>query len=155
MSGEPQQEEHPLDPESYDTDHHWNDGRRPPWQRHSELGPNLNAEGQTKKAEAMQDLVNPMEYDWEASREGIDIAALRVKCDEILAGDSEYSEPEKTKDKLNDDLQLLFVTLVLDHAEYVLNCMENNTQPTPLYLMLLGTAGSGKVTATQTMLQEL
>ena len=33
--------------------------------------------------------------------------------------------------------------------------MENNTQPTPLYLMLLGTAGSGKTTATQTMLQDL
>ena len=37
LSGEPQQEEHPLDPESYDTDHHWNDGRRSPWQRNSEL----------------------------------------------------------------------------------------------------------------------
>ena len=155
LSGEPQQEEHPLDPESYDTDHHWNDGWRPPLQRHNELGPSLNAEGRTKKTGTMQDSVNPMEYDWEASREGIDIIALKVKWGEIMAGATEYSEPEKTKDKLNDDLQLLFVTLVLDHAENVLNCIENNTQPTPLYLMLLGTAGSGKTTATQTMLQEL
>ena len=44
-SGEPQVNEDHLAPQSYDTDHHWDPEGRPPWQRHSELGPNLEAQG--------------------------------------------------------------------------------------------------------------
>ena len=72
-----------------------------------------------------------------------------------MASTAAYSDAEKTKDKLNDDLQLLFVTLVLEHAEAVLKSIDEKKQPPPLYLLLLGTAGTGKTTATQTMLQEL
>ena len=44
-SGEPQVNEDHLAPQSYDTDHHWDPEGRPLWQRHSELGPNLEAQG--------------------------------------------------------------------------------------------------------------
>ena len=72
-----------------------------------------------------------------------------------MASTAAYSDAEMTKDKLNDDLQLLFVTLVLEHAEAVCKSIDEKKQPPPLYLLLLGTAGTGKTTATQTMLQEL
>ena len=55
-SGEPQLGgEDGFAPQSYETDHHWNVDTRPAWQRHSELGPNLDAEAKRKAPpEAMQ-----------------------------------------------------------------------------------------------------
>ena len=47
-SGEPQLYEDTFAPQSYDTDHHWDPEGRPPWQRHSELGPNVGAQGKQK-----------------------------------------------------------------------------------------------------------
>ena len=56
---------------------------------------------------------------------------------------------------LNDDLQVLFVSLLLEHADEVFRSWEAKKQPKPLRLFLLGTAGTGKTTAIQTALQEL
>ena len=66
----------------------------------------------------------------------------------------EYSDESLTLDNL-DQFQLLFVTLVMEHVETVLTALDNNEEPQPLRLMLLGTAGTGKSTATKTLLQEL
>ena len=43
----------------------------------------------------------------------------------------------------------------LDHAEHIFECLRKKTQPEPLRLLLLGTAGSGKTRAVQTALQEI
>ena len=49
----------------------------------------------------------------------------------------------------------LFVSLVLEHANEVVRCWNAKRQPKPLKLLVLGTAGTGKTAATQTVLQEL
>ena len=62
---------------------------------------------------------------------------------------------EVTTEKL-DEYQLFFVSLVLEHVDKILEAWNSETkEPEPLRLMLLGTAGTGKSTATKTMLQEL
>ena len=66
-----------------------------------------------------------------------------------------HATTDKTADSLNDDLQRLFVSLLLEHVEDIARCWRTGEQPQPLYLFLLGTAGTGKTTATQTMLQEV
>ena len=53
------------------------------------------------------------------------------------------------------DYQLLFVNIVLEHVEHVVECVKSGTQPNPLRLLLLGTAGSGKTRSIQTVLQEI
>ena len=55
---------------------------------------------------------------------------------------------------LNDDDQMLFVHLVLEHAKYTIRCIEEGVEPKAKQILLLGTAGSGKTRATQTALQE-
>ena len=74
-SGEPQLGgEDGFAPQSYETDHHWNVDTRPAWQRHSELGPNLDAEAKRKAPpEAMQETVNPMDFDWHAAGRDVDV----------------------------------------------------------------------------------
>ena len=154
-SGEPQAAPDGFAPESYDTDHHWDPEGRPPWQRHSELGPNLHAAGRHTVTEAMQNLVNPVDFDWHAAGNDTDLGTLRTTWEEMLNATTAHSDEDKAAEKLNDDLQLLFVSLILEHAEEVFHCWEKGKQPTPLRLFLLGTAGTGKTTATQTALQEL
>ena len=56
---------------------------------------------------------------------------------------------------LGDKYQLLFVTMVLNHVRHVLECLAQGKELPQLKLMLLGTAGTGKTRAIQTLLQEL
>ena len=141
-------------PQSYDTDHHWDPQGRPPWQRHSELGPNLDPEARRTLPEAMQELVNPVDYDWHAPAQRFAVAQLRT-WQTMLESETSHATTDKTADSLNDDLQRLFVSLLLEHVEDFARCWRTGEQPQPLYLFLLGTAGTGKTTATQTMLQEV
>ena len=66
-----------------------------------------------------------------------------------------YDRPDLTKEKLNDIYQRLFIELVQDHAAQVLQHLDDPGAVPPLRLYLLGTAGTGKTTAVQTLLQEL
>ena len=59
------------------------------------------------------------------------------------------------KEALKDDYQRLFVELLSDHATQVLANLDTPDSAPPLRLFLLGTAGTGQTTATQTALQEL
>ena len=45
--------------------------------------------------------------------------------------------------------------MLLDHVQYVIQCVRDNEQPEPMRLLLLGTAGLGKPRAVQTLLQEI
>ena len=96
-SGEPQREEHSFAPESYETDHHWDPAGRPPWQRHSELGPNIGAEGKRTIPEAMQESVNPEDFDYHAAGAGVDVSALRATWDQMLVTDTAHSDVEKKR----------------------------------------------------------
>ena len=42
----------------------WKPENRESWQRHSELGPNVNAESKTTRKESMPELVNLVDHDW-------------------------------------------------------------------------------------------
>ena len=86
-SGEPQVDPDFFAPQSYDTDHHWDPEGRPPWQRHSELGPNLEAQAKQKTPEAMQDSVNPEDFDWQKSGRGMDLSHLRTTWENAGDGD--------------------------------------------------------------------
>ena len=68
---------------------------------------------------------------------------------------SKYSDDTLSRDTLGDDHQQLFVTLVLDHVEYIIDCFRQDIQPEPMRLLLLGSAGAGKTRAVRTALQEI
>ena len=105
--------------------------------------------------EAMQDSVNPTDFDWYAASRGLNLSDLRTTWEKMLVTEIPHSDSTKKIGNLNDDLQVLFVSLLLEHADDVFQCWEAKKQPKPLHLFLLGTAGTGKTTATQTALQEL
>ena len=106
------------------------------------------------KKEALQEHVNPVDYDYSQAAKGINLPDLHEQWQKMQDEYPEYSDESLTLDNL-DQFQLLFVTLVMEHVETVLTALDNNEEPQPLRLMLLGTAGTGESTATKTLLQEL
>ena len=82
--------------------------------------------------------------------------ALRRKMDAAVLQDVETDMPHLRKEYLGDDFQRLFVELVLQHVRDLLHAVDDpSAEVHPLRLLLLGTAGTGKTHAVQTLLQEL
>ena len=153
--GEPKRQDTNDDQEAQHDRDYWNSAEREKWQLHSALGPNINAQGFVYKPEPLQETVNPIDFDYSEAAKGIDIEDLKVRWEKLQEDYPEYSDESLKKDNL-DEYQLFFVTLVLDHVERILDAWRQNMpEPEPLRLMLLGTAGTGKSTATKTLLQEL
>ena len=106
-------------------------------------------------------LVNPerpprgREYERHWTRGNFDSSRARDTWEKLRNESNAYSDETLSRDTLNDDYQQLFVAMVLDHVEHVIQCMQKRETPEPLRLLLLGTAGSGKTRAVQTVLQEL
>ena len=98
---------------------------------------------------------NPSDFNWDSMWPDINVSALRKLMDERKDTEVECDHPEFTKDELGDDFQRLFVELVLAHVEEVLANIDRPGKVKPLRLLLLGTAGTGKTRAVQTLLQEL
>ena len=128
-SGEPPVEEDGERPEQYTTDHHWEKAQRPSWQRHSEHGPNVEPEqkGEAKPPLTFEELVNPMEppagkeYDRHWTRRNYDQARVHAAWQQLREGDTEaYSDETLSRATLNDDYQQLFVTMLLDHVQHLL-----------------------------------
>ena len=134
----------------------WCVENREKWQLHSALGPNLNPEGFEYKAkEAMQEQVNPVDFDYSEAARGIDIDDLEKRWQDIQDDYPQYQDESLTLDAV-DEYQLLFISVVLEYVEKLLEAMDRQLEePEPLRLMLLGTAGTGKSPATKTLLQEL
>ena len=134
----------------------WQRTHRPPWQQHSELGPNLNPQGLTRSDDApWTRQTNPPDFDWCGRWLDVDVPALRHLMETRKDTAVQYDRPDLTKDGLGDDFQRLFVELVLAHVDDVLANLEASEAVKPLRLLLLGTAGTGKTRAVQTLLQEL
>ena len=95
------------------------------------------------------------EYHRHWTRGNYDSSRTREVWEKLRSESASYSDDSLSRDTLNDDYQQLFVTLVLDHVQHILECIEKKQTPEPLRLLLLGTAGSGKTRAVQTVLQEL
>ena len=94
--------------------------------------------------------VNPPDFEWDKRWPDVDVPALRAMLEERRDTTLRYDRPDLQKESLNDPFQRLFIELVLRHAECVL---ESGSAPVPpLRLLLLGTAGTGKTTAVQTLI---
>ena len=134
----------------------WSDTHRPPWQRHSELGPNLNPQGLTLHQDApWLRHTNPPDFDWCGRWLDVDVTALRQMMNDRKDTAVQYDRPDLTREDLGDDFQRLFVELVLAHVDTVLANLGKPGEVKPLRLLLLGTAGTGKTRAVQTLMQEL
>ena len=95
------------------------------------------------------------EYERHWTRSNFDATRAREVWEKLRSENTSYSDESLSRDTLNDDYQQLFVTMVLDHVQHVVECIQKKQTPEPLRLLLLGTAGSGKTRAVQTVLQEL
>ena len=106
-------------------------------------------------------MVNPdkpppgREYDRHWKKTNFDSSRARDVWEKLRSENANYSDESLSRDTLNDDYQQLFVAMVLDHVQHVIECMQKKHTPEPLRLLLLGTADSGKTRAAQTVLQEL
>ena len=158
-AGEPTVEEDTERVEAHGTDYIRHETNRPAWQLHSELGPNVDADARHAKdaAAPFEEIVNPVEpmlaYDRHWSN--FDLTRVIKTWEEIRNTTATYSDESLCAETLGDDYQLLFVTMVLDHVRYIMECVAKHEQPEPLRLLLLGTAGTGKTRAVRTALQEI
>ena len=69
--------------------------------------------------EAMQDSVNPTDFDWYAASRGLNLSDLRTTWEKMLVTEIPHSDSTKKIGNLKDDLQVLFVSLLLEHADHV------------------------------------
>ena len=99
--------------------------------------------------------MNPPEHNWNTGTYDLKLDSLRERWEKVAEIEGAYSDPSLTKESLNDDYQLLFVNLLLQHMEDIVAAWNTQTVPKPMYLLLLGTAGTGKTRTVQTCLQEL
>ena len=104
--------------------------------------------------EPLQDAVNPDTFDCHSSWKDVDCAGLAATWETLKAETPDIDVPDLPAGDL-DDFQQLFVSLVLQHAEDVVDAWQNDQKPEPLRVMLLGTAGTGKTHAAKTMLHRL
>ncbi len=122
-------EEDPHCPEAYLSDQHWKAARRPPWQRHSELGPNLDCQGTAASREALQDVVNPPDADYASPEWTLErLEALRARWEAFRRVDADYTDHSLTRAALRDIFQQLFVSIVLGHVDALLS---GRTSPSP------------------------
>jgi hypothetical protein len=116
----------------------WEESQRPAWQRHSDLGPNvdpepsqLGAQGDRRAPRAParpgdEGLVNPREaegFRYDRHWAGFDGARARTtweRLPEVLPAVGDESLDRRT---LNDDYQQLFLCVVLDHARRTLEAL--------------------------------
>ena len=145
--------------ETHGTDYHWKKENLTSWQLHSKWGPNPDPEAITKQRPKVpfEDLVNPLEpqiaYDayWTDHEKTCDMSTWR----RLETETAQYSDESLSRETLGDDHQQLFVTMVLDHVQHVIDCVRKKVQPEPMRLLLMGSAGAGKTRAVQTTLQEI
>ena len=103
----------------------------------------------------LPDVVNPLDFNYSYACNECKLEDVRAFWERIKDTSSAYSDPSKTIGALKDDYQILFVTILKQHAQYIIDCIRSGTQPVPLKVLLLGTAGTGKTFCEQTLLQEL
>ena len=142
-------------PENYDMPPHWRDENREKWQQVSSKGPSYGNDMEIIRKEALQEYVNPDGVDWSLSKREVQDSRFARFWQELRNSSSYYSDKTLTLEALKDDHQCLFVRIVLKHVDELLEAACKNVAPKPLRLFLLGTAGTGKTRATQTLLQSL
>ena len=132
----------------------WKFEDRPPWQQHSELGPNPGATTVRSDAPPLPDIVNPGNHNYAEHARDFNFGRVVSTWAQLPNSESHYSNADLTPEALGDDYQRLFVEIVLNHAAELMLAFHKGEPPPPLRLMLLGTAGTGKTRAIQTLLEQ-
>ena len=134
---------------------HWAKANLTAEHQHSGYGPNMNAEATKtqRQQEQFEILVNPINpsipYDayWDDHEQRCKMSTW----ERLETEQPKYSDDTLSRETLNDDHQQLFVTLILDHVQHLLECIRQGVQPSPMRLLLLGSAGAGKSRAVRTL----
>ena len=103
---------------------------------------------------ADDNIVNPKDHDWSQSETRTSTKDVESFWQHIRTHHG-YFDDSLSRDALHDDYQQLFVHMLLDHVKELLLAFKERRQAKPMYLFLLGTAGTGKTRAIQTALQEI
>ena len=137
-AGEPSMPEDGERPEAYTTDHHWAKENRERWQLHSEKGPNIQPEGfEAKPPPPLEHLVNPKtpppghEYDRHWQRDNYDAKRVGEVWEKVRDEKPVYSDESLCRETLNDDYQQLFVTMLIDHVQHVVECIHKKKNQSP------------------------
>ena len=104
----------------------WTASGRAPWEKHSEMGPNLRPLPSAPEAAPWMPNINPPDYNWDARWLDIDVSALRSLMDVRRDMDVEYVRPDLSKEALGVPYLLLFQDIVLKHVDYVLQHLDDS-----------------------------
>ena len=121
------------------------------WQEHSAGGPNLAPEPEVGPAEPFPAVINSAAHPWHQHVHFLNVQNAQRTWETLRATQPCLQLPDKQPPALEDDFQQLFVQLVFQHMSRVFA----GEPVAPLRLLLLGTAGTGKTFAVQTLLQLL
>ena len=124
---------------------------RSSWQEHSAGGPNLAPEPEVGPAEPFFAVINSAAHPWHQHVHFLNVQNAQRTWETLRATQPCLQLPDKQPPALEDDFQQLFVQLVFQHMSRVFA----GEPVAPLRLLLLGTAGTGKTFAVQTLLQLL
>ena len=86
----------------------WTATCRAPWEKHSEMGPNLRRLRRAPNELLWVLNIIPPEYAWNARWLDIDVHKLRRLLDARRETEVEYDRPELTKESLGDPYQRMF-----------------------------------------------
>ena len=95
----------------------WTNEDRPAWEKHSELGPNLNAEGSSIRREILQEVVNPEDHAYAENIVPLRLAAWQTHWDKLADSKTRYTDEALTKDGMGDDYQKLFVNILRERCD--------------------------------------
>ena len=99
-------------------DDHWSNASRPPWQRHSSLGPNINSDGKLMHfCSPREVVVNPPDATYSTNTYAVSSDAARATWEVVRDSTSQYSDASLRRDLLDDDFQQLFLDIVLRHVQ--------------------------------------
>ena len=127
------------------------DTLREPWQAHSALGPNTHAESALAPEEPFPATVNSPAHPWSQHACFLQPDSLPPKWHALRQTVPDLTLPASAPAALRDASQRLFLQIVMNHMHSVFEA----AAPAPLRLLLLGTAGTGKTFAVQTLLHHL
>ena len=110
---------------------HWDPANRTSWMRTAGADSNVDAEGILKQREPdmFPDLINPVDppvpYDtyWQDHVNTCKMSTWDTLQDQT----AKYTDESLSRDTLGDDHQQLFVTLVLDHVQHVIDSLLTNS----------------------------
>ena len=81
----------------------WSSQYREKWQKHSEMGSNLNPKGSATIPKPWMPSINPPSFDWSKRWPDIDVEALRAELLRRKDLELDYEREDLTKQELSDD----------------------------------------------------